>query len=164
MNTLDLFYWSFQAIPHSVVLADCGTHHHHTFESSLLLSFCGEICDLYWGIKWSMKKTENYISSSWERTQQQNSKEMSQSLNSGSRLNCISLFFCLWCGSDFSIFTLHLANDFESFSPFSFHFYNPFYLMMGKEMKLLVQFSWIFRLDVFLYIVVNVFTTPMKTF
>lgn len=66
---------------------------------------------------------------------------MSQSLNSGSRLNCISLFFCLWCGSDFSIFTLHLANDFESFSPFSFHFYNPFYLMMGKEMKLLVQFS-----------------------
>lgn len=46
---------------------------------------------------------------------------------------------------------------FESFSPFAFHFYDPFYLMMGKDMKLVIQVSWICRGDPFSFIAINFF-------
>lgn len=151
-------YGSSPVVPHWEVLTGCDTHHPHSFLSSLPLRLLWRICDLYWGIEWSMKKTENYISSSWKITQQQNSIEITQKFNFLFYARLHPLFFFLWL-----VFLVYICQMiFESFSPFSFHFYNPFYLMMGKERKLVIQVSWICRLDFFSFIVINFFTASVK--
>lgn len=90
-------YGSFPVIPHWEVLTGCDTHHHpNSFLSSLPLRLLWRICDLYWGIEWSTKKTENYISLSWKITQQQNSIEISQKFHFWFYARLHLLFFFLW--------------------------------------------------------------------
>lgn len=68
----------------------------HSFLSSLPLRLLWRICDLYWRIEWSTKKTENYISLSWKITQQQNSIEISQKFDFLFYARLHLLFFFLW--------------------------------------------------------------------